>query len=62
LPDLIRLALAGDILEVQQFVHARVLKDVMTSADAGETKSEALDEVAKISKGDVLKMTIEKAA
>jgi hypothetical protein len=39
-----------------------VLEDVMTSADPRETKSEALDKTAKISKANVLEVTIEKTA
>jgi len=38
-----------------------MLENVMTSADAGETKTEGFHEVAEISKTDVLQMTIKKA-
>jgi hypothetical protein len=55
------LAFAADFLEVHQFRQALVLEDVMTSADACQTKAEALHKVAKVSKAEVLKVTIEKA-
>jgi len=47
LPDLVRLSLSADFLQVHQFRQNRVLEDVMTSADARETKAECLHKVAQ---------------
>jgi hypothetical protein len=61
LPDLVRLAFAADFLQVDKFGDVRVLEDVMTAANACQPKTEALDQIAKVSKANVLNMAIEEA-
>jgi len=61
LPNLIRLGLTADLLQIQELRDHFMLKDVMTAAGSRETKAEALDELANISKPGVLKVAIEQA-
>jgi hypothetical protein len=62
LPDLVRLRLAADFLQVHEFRQRSMLKDVMTSTDAHQTKPEALHKIANVAKANVLKVAIEEAA
>jgi hypothetical protein len=62
LPDLVRLSLAADFLQIHEFRQRSMLEDVVTATDAHQTKAEALHKIVKVSKANVLKVTIEKAA
>jgi len=62
LPDLIRLCFPINFLQIDQLGHNRMFEDVMATVDAVQVKTEALDKLTNVSKPDVMKVAVEKAA
>ncbi len=48
LSDLIRLRLAGDLLQVQQLGHGRMREDMVASGGANDPEAERFDEAADV--------------
>ena len=62
LADLIRLRLAANILQVHKFRAIWLAEDMMAAADPQKAETKALHQIAKVSKGDVLKMPLNQSA
>ena len=53
---MIRLRLTADILQVHKFLAIRSAEDVVAAADPQQLKAKALDQTAKVGKGNVLQI------
>ena len=54
LPNLIRLRLTADLLEIHQLGNVGMRKDMVASADARQPEAESLDEADHVREGDIV--------